>query len=85
MKNKTAKQWLEIARANGANWADQALSNIEMQSGDSAIEKPYSSLSSTVKCGFLWLETDKYTQGHKYWRDIYGSILDSEKSIKRTE
>ena len=85
MKNKTAKQWLEIARANGADWVEKAFDNIKMQPEDSAIEKPYSSLSLTVKCGFSWSETDKDTQGHKYWQDIYNSILDSEKSIKRTE
>jgi len=78
MKNKTASEWLEIARANGEPWVDQAVENIAAQREGAAAELRYPYLSLVIMRQFSWSETDKDTQGHKYWQDIYNSIVKAE-------
>jgi len=75
---KTATEWLNEARANGADWVDKALENIALQLEGEASDKHYPCLSRVIMCHFSWVDTDKETQGHKYWWDIYKSIENSE-------
>ena len=78
MKNKTAAQWLEKARKDGADWVDKALENIKAQPLHRHRLKHYPSLSWVVAREFYWDETDAVTQGEGYWQGIYNSIVDSE-------
>jgi len=77
--NKTAIEWLEIARKDGADWVDKAIENIAKQREDAASEQYHPSLSSVVIREFSWKQTDKSTQGSKYWGDIYDRLLMAEK------
>jgi len=73
MKNKTTIEWLEIARANGANWVDQALENIAAQP-DFPRDETHTSLSAVVIGEFFWDETPKDSQGVEYWNTIYSRL-----------
>ena len=78
MKNKTAKQWLEIARASGADWVDAAIENIKAQPSHGGRRKDYPLLSSVVIGHFAWAQTDAATQGYDYWWGIYKSVERAE-------
>jgi len=78
MKNKTAIEWLNEARANGETWVDEAIANIKAQREGAAAELRYPYLSWVIMRQFSWSETDKDTQGRKYWQDIYNSIVKAE-------
>jgi len=71
MKNKTAKQWLEMARADGADWVDKALNNIEAQPDYYDREDNYSSVKAMISLEFDWEETG---EGWEYWDDIHSSL-----------
>ena len=71
MKNKTAKEWLEIARANGENWVDQALSNIDAQPNYEDRQQNYPSVKSMISLEFDW---DASNEGFDYWEDIHGRL-----------
>jgi len=75
---KTAIEWLEIARKDGADWVDKAIENIAAQPDYSDRKEDYLSLSSVVIREFSWIETDKDTQGGKYWGLIYDEVFESE-------
>jgi len=78
MKNKTAAQWLEEARASGADWADKAFENIKAQPRHPLRRNDYPLLSSVVMFEFAWAQTDAATQGYDYWWGIYKSVERAE-------
>jgi len=57
MKNKTATEWLEIARKDGADWVDKAIQNIEAQPNFNMREKNYAHLSEVIMNEFFWDDT----------------------------
>jgi len=74
MKNttKTILEWLEQAKADGYEWADEAIENaITELSGLEEI-----SLSEALAGAFEW-ESSK--QGHEYWEKIYVNLVNSGK------
>jgi len=70
MQNKTAIEWLEIARANGETWVDKALNNIEAQP-DFSDKDSYPSVQSVIEEGFDWEETG---EGCEYWDVIHSGL-----------
>ena len=81
--SKTAKQWLEEARANGVGWADEAIENIALQPNYRERKGRYRRLYSVILNEFSWLKTCAATQGLEYWAEIHQGILDSEKINKK--
>jgi len=74
MKNKTAIEWLEIARANGEPWVDEAIANIKAQPDYEDRKNDYQFLSSVIFCEFSWADTP---QLEDYWGDVHGRLFDS--------
>jgi len=81
MRNKTAEQWLEKARKDGADWVDKAIENIAKQPNYRDRKKNYPLQSVAIWSEFDWRDSP---QGHNYWIKIYDGIFESEKSKKRT-
>jgi len=75
MKNTTKKilEWLEQAKADGYEWADEAIENA-MHHGLGHVDEI--SLSEALAGAFEW-ESSK--QGHEYWEKIYVNLVNSGK------
>jgi len=68
MDDKTAIEWLNEARANGAYWVHDALENIAAQPDYSSRLDSYPYLCSVVKNEFSWRDSP---QGYYYWDEVY--------------
>jgi len=75
MRNKTAKRWLDIARASGADWVDKAIENIKAHPDFRFRKKNYSHLSQVITDEFFWSNTP---EDHEYWAEIHYNIFESE-------
>jgi len=71
MQNKTATEWLEIARKYGADWVDKAVANIAAQPDYEDREDNYSSVNAMISLEFDWEET---VEGHDYWWGVYWNL-----------
>jgi len=74
MKNKTAIEWLNEARANGETWVDEAIANINLQPDYEDRKNDYQFLSSVIFCEFSWADTP---QLEDYWGDVHDRLFDS--------
>jgi len=66
--SKTAKEWLEIARADGADWVNEAVKNIALQPNHPARRKFYENLGLVIFYEFAWRETPEKWE---YWEKIH--------------
>jgi len=76
MRNKTATEWLEEARASGADWVDAAICNIKAQPKYRHRLDFYVTLSLVVQKEFFWPDTP---EGRIYWSEINNRILKAGK------
>ena len=65
MEEKTILQWFEQAKAEGLEWADAAIKNIEYPSWN------VNSMYKALEMGFVWSDTP---QGFSYWCEIAESF-----------
>jgi len=72
MENKTAIEWLEIARANGETWVGQAIENIAAQPDCISRLDSYPNIRSVVGHEFVWHHTP---QRSKYWVNILNRLV----------
>ena len=72
MENKTAIEWLEIARKNRIRWVDQAIANIAAQPNHEDRQDNYSSISAMICLEFDW-ESSK--EGFEYWDHMHNLLL----------
>ena len=71
MKNKTILEWFEQAKANGAEWADEAISETRRLRGEERIEQKETSTKEALLGAFAWNESE---QGNEYWKAILRSL-----------
>lgn len=65
MEKKTIPEWFEQAKADGLEWADAAIKNIEEPSWNA------NSMYKALEMGFVWMDT---AQGFVYWDEIAESL-----------
>jgi len=73
--NKTATEWLNEARENGADWVDEAVENIALLPDHPHRRDFYQNLSFLLFCEFVWRKTP---QGREYWTEIHYNLFESE-------
>lgn len=77
---KTILEWFEEAKANGAEWADNAINTtIELRSRG-RLKHPVYSLSDALLSSFGWCESKDC---HSYWSAIYDKIQQQEEQAKK--
>lgn len=59
------KQWFELAKEHGYEWADAAIENCKCP------DVSASTLRAAVMLGFQWERTK---QGHEFWAKIHRSL-----------
>lgn len=64
---KTVLEWLEQAKADGHEWADEALSNVLERKKS----KIYESLPGALLAAF---DFENSPQGFRYWSNIYRNL-----------
>jgi len=68
MEEKTVIEWLEQAKADGHEWADDAIKHT-LAEGDT-VYKVVACLSEAVGYGFVWRNWDDTSK----WSDIWNSL-----------
>lgn len=71
MENKTILEWFEEAKQNGAEWADEAISETRRLRGEERLTVEKVSLREALLGAFSWCQS---WQGEDYWSDIKKSL-----------
>jgi hypothetical protein len=65
---KTVKDWLLQAKADGYTWADAAIGNAEAENFGRDLDKTVKSMSEALDYAFIFARTP---QGFNFWWNIY--------------
>lgn len=75
---KTILEWFEEAKANGAEWADNAINTTIELRGPERLKYPVFSLANALYFAFAWHES---VEKHRYWQLIYQKIEQEEENV----